>query len=151
VCRRCKMCAASRGNVECQAILFALSLVKINCGSVRVKKPHQESSLLSFRSPMHIDTQTFLSATTFANPLDCQQYSTMSSSMATEDPYKSLNNKERVYASLHDHMMQLFETGKFKEAIRVAEKLLMVCHVAAPLIRRYNSPCSPPRKRTCLY
>jgi hypothetical protein len=71
--------------------------------------------------------------------------------MATEDPYKSLNNKERVYASLHDHMMQLFETGKFKEAIRVAEKLLMVCHVAAPLIRRYNSPCSPPRKRTCLY
>ena len=44
----------------------------------------------------------------------------------TEGPYKALNNEERVYASLHDQIMDLLFEGKHREAIQLAEKLLLV-------------------------
>ena len=41
-------------------------------------------------------------------------------------PYKDLDNTSRFYACAHDHMMELFENGKHKESIQLAEKTLTV-------------------------
>ena len=49
-----------------------------------------------------------LSTRTLAVPPCRRQNLTMSSTITTEDPYRTLNNKERVYVSLYDHMMELF-------------------------------------------